>query len=138
MGWPLPRYKQTLNNIKWPIWQPLAQILMLTDLGDGKMEDDTTHKCLMDRSKQREGGWGKLFRIESPCTRRTWSIMHAGKCHVCSKEVGTQRGRRNNVFTLVVKPHLLSGVNVVINSCGTHRTCREITQWVGDLWGRII
>ena len=64
--------------------------------------------------------------------------MHAGKCNVCSKEVGTQRGRKNNELTHVVKPHLLSGVNVAINSCGTHRTCREIRQWVGDLWGRII
>ena len=38
--------------------------------------------------------------------------MHAGKCNVCSKEVGTQRGRKNNELTHVVKPHLLSGVNV--------------------------
>ena len=41
--------------------------------------------------------------------------MHAGKCNVCSKEVGTQRGRKkNNELTHVVKPHLLSGVNVAI------------------------
>ena len=50
------------------------------------MGNDATHNCLMDRSKQREVGWGNLFRLEPPCTRRTRSMMHAGKCKMHGRE----------------------------------------------------
>ena len=41
-------------------------------------------------------------------------MMHAGKCKKRDREDWDQEGRRNNELTLVIKPHLLYGVNVAI------------------------
>ena len=41
-------------------------------------------------------------------------MMHAGKCKKCGREDWDPEGKRNNELTLVVKPHLLYGVNVGI------------------------
>ena len=41
-------------------------------------------------------------------------MMRAGKRKKRGREDWDPEGRRNNEFTLVVKPHLLYGVNVTI------------------------